>query len=109
MLTERFPHFLRAATAGTDDGRGSNTMYCLTTVARKPKGHFSVERQMCRRMDANALRDLKNAPDSRRNPVEQLHKALFGYFFPPWKKYHMLLHKNTPPAHAGEVSNVLVF
>ncbi len=64
-----------------------------TAVARKPKGHFSVERQMYRRMHAKDLRDLKNAPDSRRNPVEQLHKALFGYFFPPRKKYHMLLRK----------------
>ena len=38
---------LRAATAGTDDGHGGNAMYHVTTIAGKPKGHFSVERQMC--------------------------------------------------------------
>ena len=79
---------LRAATSAADDGHNSSAMTSKTAVARRPGGHFSVERQTCLRLQENALRDLKNAPDSRRNPVEQLHKALFGYFFPPWKKYH---------------------
>ncbi len=70
-------------------------MYYVTTIAGKPKGHFSVEQQMCCRLYAKDLRDLKNVLESRRNPVEQLHKALFGYFFPPWKKYHCSYEKFT--------------
>jgi hypothetical protein len=35
--------------------------------------------------------------------VEQLHKALFGYFFPPWKKYHSTSLAVTQTERLGEL------